>query len=91
MSREKKKIMDPFQKWAHSWGRVGTVIALIYMITLPFVICIAFDCMPKFTDVINASTVGILLIYIPVVFQRRSVTFLSWGLPATWALSQEIL
>lgn len=70
MSREKKKIMDPFQKWAHSWGRVGTVIALIYMITLPFVICIAFDCMPKFTDVINASTVGILLIYIPVGFSE---------------------
>ena len=43
MSKEKKTTMDPFQKWAHSWGRFGTVIALIYMIVLPFVICAVFD------------------------------------------------
>lgn len=70
MSKEKKTIMDPFQKWAHSWGRLGTVIALIYMIALPFIICMVFDCMPKFSDVINPSTIGILLIYIPVGFSE---------------------
>lgn len=33
MSKNKDtKIMDPFQKWAHSWGRFGTFIALLYMI-----------------------------------------------------------
>ncbi len=66
----KIEITDPFQKWAHSWGRFGTVIALLYMIALPFIICIAFDCMPKFSEVINASTIGILLIYIPVGFSE---------------------
>lgn len=71
MSKEKNiKNMDPFQKWAHSWGRFGTVIALIYMIVLPFIICAVYDCMPKFSDVINASTIGILLIYIPVGFSE---------------------
>ena len=71
MSKDKnRKTMDPFQKWAHSWGRLGTVIALIYMIALPFIICAVYDCMPDFTDVINASTIGILLIYIPVGFSE---------------------
>ena len=38
MSKEKKAApeMDSFQAWAHKWGRFGTVIALIYMIALPF-------------------------------------------------------
>lgn len=58
--------MDPFQKWAHSYGRLGTVIALIYMVALPFIVCVAFDCMPKMSDVFNISTLSILLIYIPV-------------------------
>lgn len=71
MSKEKStKTMDPFQKWAHSWGRLGTVVALVYMMVLPFVICLVYDCMPKFSDVINASTIGILLIYIPVGFSE---------------------
>ena len=69
-TKNKKEITDPFQKWAHSWGRLGTVIALIYMIALPFIVCNAFDCMPKFSEVINASTIGILLIYIPVGFSE---------------------
>ncbi len=69
-NKEKKKLTDPFQIWAHSWGRLGTVVALIYMILLPFIICIVYDCMPQFSDVINASTIGILLIYIPVGFSE---------------------
>ncbi len=71
MKKENKtQITDPFQKWAHSWGRFGTLIALIYMIALPFIVCIAYDCMPSFDQVINASTIGILLIYIPVGFSE---------------------
>ncbi|MCM1106428.1 MAG: hypothetical protein NC355_05740 [Blautia sp.] len=70
MSKKNTTVMDPFQKWAHSWGRLGTVIALLYMIALPFVVCSVFGCMPKFSDVVNPSTIGILLIYIPVGFSE---------------------
>lgn len=58
--------MDPFQKWAHSYGRLGTLIALIYMLALPFVVCVVYDCMPRFSDVFNVATLSILLIYFPV-------------------------
>ena len=58
--------MDPFQSWAHRWGRVGTLIALIYMVALPFVVLAAYDSVPSLGEVFNVNTFSILLIYIPV-------------------------
>jgi hypothetical protein len=68
MSKEKKTTqeLDPFQAWAHKWGRVGTLIALIYMIALPFIVLGYYGCIPSVGEVINISTISILLIYIPV-------------------------
>ena len=63
----KNKItLDPFQSWAHRWGRIGTLIALAYMIALPFIVLNYFDCMPSLGSVFNVATFGILAIYIPV-------------------------
>ena len=59
-------ITDSFQAWAHKWGRIGTLIALIYMIGLPFVVLSAYGCMPSLGEVINIGTISILMIYIPV-------------------------
>lgn len=72
MSKEKKDTpaMDSFQAWAHKWGRFGTVIALVYMIALPFIVLTYFDCMPALGDVFNVGTLSILLIYIPVGFSE---------------------
>ncbi|MGN1377410.1 MAG: hypothetical protein ACI4V6_03580 [Dorea sp.] len=68
MSKEKKQktAMDPFQAWCHSKGRLGTVIALVYMVALPFIVLTVYDAMPSFGDVFNVATFGILMIYIPV-------------------------
>lgn len=68
MSKNTKKttITDSFQAWAHRWGRVGTFIALIYMIALPFVVLAFYDCIPSLGEVINLGTISILMIYIPV-------------------------
>lgn len=68
MSKDKKSsvTMDPFQAWSHKVGRIGTVIALLYMLSIPFVVLTVYDAMPSFGDVINVSTISILLIYIPV-------------------------
>lgn len=63
---DKKVKLDSFQEWAHKWGRVGTVIALVYMIVLPFVVLGFYDCIPSLSAVFNVSTFGILAIYIPV-------------------------
>lgn len=67
MSKDNKIVItDSFQAWAHKWGRIGTLIALIYMIGLPFVVLSAYGCMPSLGEVINIGTISILMIYIPV-------------------------
>lgn len=68
MSKDTKNVAatDAFQTWAHKWGRIGTLIALLYMIALPFVVLSFYDCMPSFGEVINLGTISILMIYIPV-------------------------
>ena len=38
MSKKNNSELDSFQSWSHSWGRIGTLIALIYMIALPFIV-----------------------------------------------------
>ena len=67
MSKDNKIVItDSFQAWAHKWGRIGTLITLIYMIGLPFVVLSAYGCMPSLGEVINIGTISILMIYIPV-------------------------
>lgn len=63
---KKNYTLDPFQTWAHRWGRIGTLIALAYMIALPFIVLTYFDCVPALSSVFNVATFGILAIYIPV-------------------------
>ena len=70
MSKNNKNEMDSFQAWCHRWGRVGTVIALAYMIALPFIVLVVYGCMPTLGMVFNVATFGILLIYIPVGFSE---------------------
>ena len=53
-------ITDSFQAWAHKWGRIGTLIALLYMIAIPFVVLTFYDSLPSIGEVINLSTISIL-------------------------------
>ena len=68
MSKKNKQtiVMDPFQAWCHKWSRIGTVIMLAYMVALPFIVLAYYHCIPSFGEVINLSTISILMIYIPV-------------------------
>lgn len=70
MGKKNNNEIDSFQAWCHRWGRVGTVIALAYMIALPFIVLGVYGCMPTLGMVFNVATFGILLIYIPVGFSE---------------------
>ena len=63
-------IADSFQAWAHKWGRIGTLIALLYMMAIPFVVLTFYDSLPSIGEVINLSTISILMVYIPVGFSE---------------------
>ena len=52
-------ITDSFQAWAHKWGRIGTLIALLYMIAIPFVVLTFYDSLPSIGEVITLSTISI--------------------------------
>ena len=55
-----------FNDWAHSFGRIGTVIALAYMIIMPVIVCTVFDCFPTdFASVLKGS-IGIFALFVPV-------------------------
>lgn len=58
--------LDPFQEWCHKWGRIGTLIALAYMIAMPIFVLNYYDSMPAVGQFLNLSTLGMLAIYIPV-------------------------
>ena len=71
MSKKNQPVtLDPFQAWGHRWGRICTVIALIYMVSVPFIVLHHYDAIPSFGEVFNVATLGILAIYIPVGFSE---------------------
>ena len=70
MSKKNPVTLDPFQNWCHRWGRIGTIVALIYMIALPFVFLSVYGCMPTMAQILNPAFLGILAIYIPVGFSE---------------------
>ena len=71
MSKAKTETkMDSFRA-GHTAGACGTLIALIYMVALPFVVLAAYDSIPSLGEVFNVNTFSILLIYIPVGFRKH--------------------
>ncbi len=71
MSKKNNPVtLDPFQNWCHRWGRIGTIIALVYMVALPFIFLSVCGCMPTMAQVLNPAFLGILAIYIPVGFSE---------------------
>ena len=70
MSNKNTAKLDSFQSWCHLWGRVGTVIALVYMVALPFIVLGCYNSIPSLGEVFNIATLGILAIYIPVGFSE---------------------
>ena len=55
MSKKTKNstALDPFQAWSHKWGRIGTLIILVYMAALPFVVLGYYGCIPSLGEVFN--------------------------------------
>ena len=77
MSKDKKEkkanvVMDPFQQWSHSKGRIGTLIMLIYMVAIPFIVLGYYDAIPSLGEVFNLAE-----------FQRHLVTHQFLEVPLT--------
>ena len=66
MSKKTKTTLDPFQAWAHGWGRFLMCVALVYMFLIPFIVLGVYDSMPALGEVFNLTTLGLMIIYIAV-------------------------
>lgn len=47
---------------AHRLGRIGTIIAILFMIGIPVVVCFIYDVMPTFSEVFTTA-IGLLAVY----------------------------
>lgn len=60
---------EKYINWTHNYGRIGLLIAMVYMLTIPIIVCIVYDCFPSMSDVIKSS-IGLLAIYVPVAISE---------------------
>lgn len=54
---------------AHNTGRIGTVIAIAFMVGIPIVLCMIYDIMPSFSQVATGA-IGLLTIYVPTALSE---------------------
>ena len=91
MAKEKKvkeKVaLDPFTECAHKSGRVFMVLFIAYMLVIPFIVCIVYDCMPSFkmclpgliaiTAIMGPASIAEVGSYTPILGSSTYLTFAS--------------
>lgn len=64
-NKESKVGIEEYNDWAHRFGRIGALIAIIYMLAIPTIISYVYDIFPPLSSVMKAS-VGILVLFVPL-------------------------
>ena len=54
---------------AHRLGRIGALISILFMVGIPIVICVVYDVIPSFNEVISTA-VGLLAVYVPTALSE---------------------
>ena len=54
---------------AHRLGRIGALISILFMVGIPIVICVVYDVIPSFNEVITTA-VGLLAVYVPTALSE---------------------
>lgn len=82
--------LDPFTEWAHKTGRIFMIVFLLYMIAIPFIMCIVYDCMPtlqmclpglaSILVIMAPMTVAEVGSYTPILGSSSYLTFASGNL-----------
>lgn len=68
MSKKNENIpnvaLDPYVAWAHRFGRITLSIFLCYMLLVPVITCLVYDCFPSISTMIP-GLMTILIIMVP--------------------------
>lgn len=54
---------------AHRLGRIGALISILFMVGIPIVICVVYNVIPSFNEVITTA-VGLLAVYVPTALSE---------------------
>lgn len=54
---------------AHRLGCIGALISILFMVGIPIVICVVYDVIPSFNEVITTA-VGLLAVYVPTALSE---------------------
>ena len=54
---------------AHRLGRIGALISILFMVGIPIVICVVYDVIPSFNEVITTA-IGLLAVYVPTALSE---------------------
>lgn len=54
---------------AHNTGRIGTAIAIAFMLGIPIVLCVIYDIVPTFSQVATGA-IGLLTLYVPTALSE---------------------
>ena len=66
MDKNKNRLKDQeYNDWAHSFGRRGALIAIIYMLAIPIIIGMVYKSLPPMSAVFKGS-IGVLALFVPV-------------------------
>lgn len=64
-----KLVLDDYNNWVHRFGRLGLLIAIIYMFAIPTIISIVYDAFPSMSVVLKGS-VGLLALFVPIAISE---------------------
>ena len=65
MSKKNKIVLDDYNNWVHKFGRIGGIVIILYMLSIPMILSIVYDAMPTMSVVLKGS-VGIVVLFTPI-------------------------
>lgn len=76
------KQSDSYDRSIHRTGRLGSILAIAWMLGIPAVMCTVYHMFPSIPDLLLFGS-GLLALYDPPPSQRSSPTSPCWAPPLT--------
>ncbi|MBR2671703.1 MAG: hypothetical protein IKE27_05855 [Oscillospiraceae bacterium] len=61
--------VDPFINWAHTFGRIFSLIIVVYMFAMPTIYCAINNCFPSFKEVLTGA-LPLVSLFWPIAFSE---------------------
>lgn len=66
---QKEFVLDDYTIWVNKFGRLGLLVAVIYMFAIPTILAVVYNAFPSMSAVLKGS-VGILALFVPIAISE---------------------